>query len=233
MRPLFQLVVACLVLQVSLASGQGRQVGRFAVLEPGVFHGQDVPLDQPASWAALVCRAGSCRIRPATIRMKRVPDPLGEDDPQRPTGTSIEVSSDPQPLFLVRGLNPSARSIATAFVGENNLVAGNEQGFSLSGHRYVLRVEGHTTGDNELPKGSRLVLADGSISQELFSLPEGGNDPHITVLWVGDIDGDGRPDLYLDASWHYNISHKVLWLSSIAGAGQLVGQAAIFETTGC
>jgi hypothetical protein len=84
-----------------------------------------------------------------------------------------------------------------------------------------------------LPKGSRLVFSHGLVSQELFSLPEGGNDPYITILWIGDIDGDGKPDLYLNTSWHYNVSHKVLWLSSLAHQGQLVGVAAFFETTGC
>ncbi len=225
--------VASVVILLSLTSAQTARPAHFAVLETGVFHGQDVALKQPTSWAGVFCLAGACQIRPATVRAKRAPDPLGEDDLHRPTGTSIEVSSRRQALFLVHGLSPSARSIATVFVGEKNLAAGDDQSFSISGRHYVLHVEGHPTTDNLLPKGSRLVLSDGSAIQELFSLSEGGNDPYITILWIGDIDGDGKPDLYVNASWHYNIAHKVLWLSSLAGAGQFVGQAAIFDTTGC
>jgi hypothetical protein len=224
-------VAAFVIFTMALAEPQTKQ--RFKLLETGVFHGQDVRLAQPSSWVGVYCKENVCTARPTTVRSTRVPDPLGEDDTKKPTGTSIRVSTQEQPLFLVRGISDSPRPIATVFVGELSLQAGEKRDIAFSGTNYTLRVDGEKTAENPLPKGSRLLFATGSVTQELFSVPDGGNDPYITVLWIGDLDGDGKPDLYVNSSWHYNVSHKVLWLSSLAKPGQLVGQAAVFETVGC
>jgi len=224
-------VLVCILISV-LAFGQPA-LRRFRILETGVFHGQDVDLAQPTAWVGVYCKEDSCTAQPATVRSTRVLDPVGDDAPESPTATSIEVSTPDQPLFLVRGISASRRPLPTLFVGERSMVSGDQFDFATAGTKYALHVEGEKFEQNELPEGSRLVLLNGSARQVLFSVPKKGNDPHITVLWVGDLDGDGKPDLYLDTSWHYNVSHKVLWLSSLAKRGEMVGQAAIFETTGC
>jgi hypothetical protein len=221
------------VLVSALAFAQGRHSSRFQLLEPGTFHGQDVPLAQPAAWIGVYCKAVTCTAQPTTVRSTRVLDPLGDDEPESPTGTSIEVSTPDQPLFLVRGIRASHRPVPTFFVGARNMIAEDNFDFATSRTRYALHVDGKKLEEDELPKGSRLLLSNGSLTQELFKVPKDAIDPHIQVLWIGDLDGDGKPDLYLDASWHYNLSHKVLWLSSLAKRGEIVGQAAAFDTVGC
>jgi hypothetical protein len=224
-------VLVCLLISV-LAFGQAAS-RRFRILETGVFHGQDVDLAQPAAWVGIYCKEDTCVAQPTTLRSTRVPDPVGDDAPESPTATSIEVSTHDQPLFLVRGISASRRPLPTFFVGARSMVSGDQFDVATAGTKYALRVEGEKLEQNELPQGSRLILSNGSSRQVLFSVPKNSNDPHISVLWVGDLDGDGKPDLYLDASWHYNLAHKVLWLSSLAKRGEMVGQAAVFETTGC
>jgi hypothetical protein len=39
--------------------------------------------------------------------------------------------------------------------------------------------------------------------------------------------------LYVDVSWHYNVSETRLFLSSQAKPGQFVKEVAKFVTTGC
>jgi len=228
----FKKVVAAFLV-VALAFSQVQAQHRFTLIETGTYHGQDVRLKQPATWVGVYCKDNSCRAHATRVRSTRVPDPLGDEDPKEPTGTSIEVFTREQPLFLVRGVSGSPRLLATVFVGEWSMGAGDQRSIALSGANYTLGVEGDKLEGNPLPQGARLIFSNGPVKQELFSIPKDGNDPHITVLWVGDLDGDGKPDLYLDSSWHYNVSHKVLWLSSLAKPGQIVGQAAFFETTGC
>ncbi len=223
-------VTLLLVMQFSANSELVRQT---ALLEVGSFHGDEVPLNEPKDWLGVFCKQLVCDARHTTIKTARVHDEVVDEDTKANTGTSVSVSSQEQPLFLVRGIAPTSRSIPTVFQGEKNMVAGDLLPIGFSGANYELRVDGKKMEDEPLPKGSRLIFSNGSTMQEVFSLPEGGNDPYITVLWVGDIDGDGKPDLLVITSWHYNVSHKVLWLSSLAKPGQLVGLAAIFETTGC
>src|SRR5262249_53386993 len=114
----FKRQIAALLLTSALASGQIQNPQRFQLLEPGTFHGQDVRLKQPTDWVGVYCKNNACRTQSTTVRSTRVPDPLGEDDPKNPTGTSIEISTRERPLFLVRGISALPRSIATAFFGE-------------------------------------------------------------------------------------------------------------------
>lgn len=41
------------------------------------------------------------------------------------------------------------------------------------------------------------------------------------VRWIGDLNRDGRPDLLVDASFKYSVFRTRLYLSSLAGDGQL------------
>ena len=52
-------------------------------------------------------------------------------------------------------------------------------------------------------------------------------------MWAGDLDGDGKLDLLLNLSTHYNLDSHRLFLSSMAKKGQLVGEAAVFDAVGC
>jgi hypothetical protein len=91
------------------------------------------------------------------------------------------------------------------------------------------------------PVACRLTLAGGAVDQVLagFELawvagtpePALGDDPSPHLLWAGDLDGDCRPDPLLDLTDHYNLA--LLWLSSEAEAGDLVGLAAERRYPGC
>jgi hypothetical protein len=82
-------------------------------------------------------------------------------------------------------------------------------------------------------KGAKLILSKGEQVQVLGDLETGGDDAVWKVLWVGDLDGDRKLDLYVDLSTHYNVSDRTLFLSSFAKADNLVAKAARFRTVGC
>src|SRR5262245_15320972 len=120
---------------------------------------------------------------------------------------AIEVSTHGQPMCLVRGISNTRGSIPTFFAGEQNMAAGDHFDIAMTGTKHAWRMDCNKQEEQPLPKGSRLIITNGLLVQELFSLPDGGNDPYVSVRWVGDLDGDGKSDLYLNTSWHYNISH--------------------------
>ena len=53
------------------------------------------------------------------------------------------------------------------------------------------------------------------------------------LKFAGDLDGDGKLDLLIDTTHHYNLSEPTLFLSSQAKDGELVHNVASFRTTGC
>ena len=70
-----------------------------------------------------------------------------------------------------------------------------------------------------------------------YRSPEGidilGDDATPRLLFAGDLDRDGRLDLILDTTWHYNVSRPTLFLSTLAREGELVREAAANESVGC
>ncbi len=88
-------------------------------------------------------------------------------------------------------------------------------------------------GDQLLPNKAKLVLTFGASNQVLYSLAGCGDDAGWSLIWAGDLDGDGKLDLYVNVTQHYNVSERKLFLSSQAQKGQLVKEIAEFVTTGC
>jgi hypothetical protein len=67
----------------------------------------------------------------------------------------------------------------------------------------------------------------------LYTLDVCGNDPYWYLLWAGDLDRDGKLDLYLSVTQHYDVAERKLFLSSQARRKKLVREVASFEIGGC
>src|SRR5690606_20276645 len=95
------------------------------------------------------------------------------------------------------------------------------QRITFNGVPYSLTLNNPISG--EYPgKGSTLTLAANGKEQVLRFLPDGCNDCAWTLIWAGDLDSDGRLDLFMDLTDHYNIIDRVLFLSGDAAADKLV-----------
>lgn len=77
----------------------------------------------------------------------------------------------------------------------------------------------------ELRMGNQRQQLPGYTVEELDGGPLQNQQSYL--LWAGDLDGDGQPDLILNHGG-YGI-HVALYLSSLAGEGELVGLAGSFD----
>jgi hypothetical protein len=76
----------------------------------------------------------------------------------------------------------------------------------------------------ELPPGNRQYVI--SLNRRAANAP--------TLLWAGDLDRDGRLDLFLDVETkEAHGSTYQLWLSTFAKNGDLVGLAATLHDPAC
>jgi hypothetical protein len=55
----------------------------------------------------------------------------------------------------------------------------------------------------------------------------------MSIVWVGDLDRDGKPDVLLDESFHYDISLWSLYLSTYAEGDELVKCVARHQEGPC
>ena len=79
-----------------------------------------------------------------------------------------------------------------------------------------------------------IFVTDGSTTMSFGNATgtDDGAPDSVALLWAGDLDRDGRLDFIFEGSGN-NDCTLCVWLSSRATAGQLVGRAACWRTTGC
>ena len=77
---------------------------------------------------------------------------------------------------------------------------------------------------------AQIVLTEGGRRQVLYSADGFVDEPHYDVVWAGDLDRDDQLDLVVNLHRKYSWHPYRLSLSSKATEGQLVGDAALFET---
>ncbi len=236
---------------------QTSKPAKILLAERGSFHGYDVKARNGEKWLGLyVTKRGSALIE-STVTVRRVFDEIVDDDLRKPTGKYITVGRREPPVFLVKNAEmlkpgPAITVYRGDFTGKHELNSGIQVKLKLKEQNYQLKVVSKYPRSKEcpdcLPMDSRLLLQKGNSSQmiydlgkymkdewgEAFDVPEMVSDVSTWyLLWAGDVDGDGKLDLYLSLSWHYNVQERKLFLSSQARPGQLVREVASLTLTGC
>lgn len=208
------------------------------LLEVGEFHGEEVQAQTGEKWVGLYISGDKSMLLNYQLTIEAVND-LVVDEPDQKTGKKVSVDLPLQPIFLVDAEWLAAGPVRTVFTGnyEKSLHQMSPLTLKLDRASYELKVlsseNGEKCSDVAMPKNAKLVLTSEDSTQVLYSLEECGNDPAWFLLWAGDLDGDGKLDLYVSVNQHYNVSEKKLFLSSEVEEGRLVEEVAEFVTSGC
>ena len=142
-----------------------------------------------------------------------------------------------KPLFLLRGVNGlSNRPVLTVLATPTFIHPAESKSMQFGESTYYSVAAFGQAVDETVDvviTDYTIRLRKGRQSQIIASFKWIGSDKHPTILWVGDLDGDARLDLLMDSSTHYNLITYTLFLSSVAGNGNLVEQVASFTRGGC
>jgi hypothetical protein len=204
---------------------------KIKLLETGEgFHGNEINAKSGETWLGLFKEKNKYNLRSVKIKVRPGFDGVS-DEPGEMTGKDVIVAGKRQPLFLVKNAEMLREDeIKTIFYAQSfddavRLHNGFVAEYKLNDKKYTLRVEGGTN-------SSTLILESDNKKQILYFV-DGMGDIGWELYWVGDLDKDGKLDLYADIPVFYNFSQKRLFLSSQAEDGKLVKQVALFHTTGC
>lgn len=177
---------------------------------------------------------------PLPFKLDRMP----QEDENRPDLIAIfkpvrslanmKLSSGPITTYLYRGMGayPTPKRPGTL---EVRIDTG--KGLPLDIVPRVLPATAAPSEETRVKPGdiATLELRMGKLRQRLpgylFSPLDSTGELHQTrfLLWAGDLDGDGKPDLILNHS--EDPVHAALYLSSLAKEGELVGLAGDFDYT--
>lgn len=220
-----------------MVPGWGQQGQRFALLETGDYHGSDLKNAQPKHWLGIFYSGIHCEVRSTTVSTSPEVDEVAEDGPGVKSGVRVRTADTEAPAFLVRGLPLLPRKFEAAYAPlrdeSADLHSGDRLELTGAAAGYWLEVTGKPNKEEAIPAGAQLILHYGMQQQVLYEMPKENNDGTVELVWVGDLDGDGKPDFLVNTSWHYNVRDLFLWLSTQAKPSQLVGRVARLRTTGC
>lgn len=204
----------------------------FTILTPGFHHASEVPEGAAGAWWEL-CLEGEERssLRRTEVALVPVVDPLLDEGGAR-TGRDVRPAGCAGPLLLLRvdaqvsGTELAEGPLVGGFVDE----PGTDESWWERPQRSVeasflgrpLVVHGRREGE-----GYALELAYEGRRQRIFAAPRADAESWASwsVRWAGDLDRDGRPDLLVEASDHYNALETRLFLSSAAGKGRAAAPA--------
>ncbi len=220
MRLIASALAAALLAACGVASAQ--QTG-WVVLRAASYHAGEAPMQPGTGWLALMVVDGKWHLVPTAVTATAAPDMA--DEPLTWTGVEIKADAvDPIALLRAPGLKPG--KVDTPDMRFENkprlLQAGSSIAIAFRGREYSFDV-----------RGKALELTLGAVSQRLVDdVGSADEDSTTSLLWAGDLDGDGQLDFLLETTGR-NSESLCLYLSRPAAPGALVGGAGCLGVTGC
>lgn len=197
------------------------------IIQATDYHADEAQVMVSAPWLGLQWADDGWRLVPANLKFIPIEDPI--------TDEGIRVESDVQnALVFISDEKLTAgqvgRSLAGHFVG--GMPEKNDESSRMPGLGRELLLHLNDSEYKLMNADNKIVLVSNNVAQHLFDYFETVEN-NAEILWVGDLDRDGKLDLLLDASEHYNVGELRLYLSERAKEGALVQLVAVRRTTGC
>ena len=189
---------------------------RTYVLEPGVY--DRIVIDDGEVWLGVYPAGDHATVRACKLRVRRVPN----EDATEGKATVVESTTKGPPLFLLKGTPNVKPGNGMSLYVNPDYDAPDSLALTLGKNKYVLRQVETREADGHRVR--RLKLKLGAKEMELGNCPARDG---IYPVWAGDLDADGRLDLYVRIEHHNYHVEQLLYLSSADTTGKaLTARAA-------
>ena len=217
-----KLLISLVVSLLFLASAHA-QSGELAMT--GRFYAESVSAKSGEVWLGLYQVGADYELRNSTLAVNESRNELMETDFKE-----VQTNQPSEPLFLVRGLEELQPGKVGAIIHDGEFIyPGHMKLFRYLRDYYTLAAAGEAIERRPFEVGLskyKLMLWASGRSQTLVESAVGFDDALPRVIWAGDLDRDGKIDLFMDTARHYQITEYALFLSSAANDGEIVGQVA-------
>ncbi|MCT2562086.1 hypothetical protein [Chryseobacterium herbae] len=154
------------------------------------------------------------------------------------SGDSTKViNSKNNSLLLIGHSRLTSGEIKTVKIVKNKIWPKEKLKFHFGNEEYTLRAEGKVLSSEKVQtdegeelyqnvKDYKLYLSANNAQETLFLEEESFNYTFVELLFIGDIDKDGKPDFIFGANRDYEEERVILYLSSQAKKGKLIKKAA-------
>ncbi len=155
--------------------------------------------------------------------------------------TLSSTSNKDKPMVMIAGIASMQEGTVKSHFHQQVFVNPDKPyEFNFEGVKYKLRAEGvlaedwgqqdELTEDGRLNNGSvynnyKLYLSSEGKEQLLLAI-KSFTEKFVEIEFIGDLDGDGKPDFLFETATWYEDYHKMLFISSKADEGELVKYVA-------
>lgn len=208
------------------------------ILTTGTFHEEEVWEGvEKGLWMGLFKGGEGYYLAPTSVQATKVFDPVVDEDETEKTGWQV-TTSNPDSALLLMEAKPAmkAGNVKALPMLKEVIDPGDRWQFSYGGEDYVLYATGETGKEPLAVKNYKLYLSTVGAKQkapQLLVAQPSFDDRMIRLLFIGDMDGDNKPDLIIDTSPHYNMQKPTLYLSGAAGTDEITKPVAAHRFVGC
>jgi len=172
----------------------------------------------------------------------RVYDPVVDEDESIQTGWEISREGMVENVLFIQGIKlDENKTLINVPIPNAELLPGDSLAFKYGDENYKLFATGTIIWDDHtsiytVAEDYKLfftTIKNGQRITELLVEHENFDDAMVSIIFIGDIDGDGFPDLILDTARHYNVDNPTLYLSGDADENQLLQVVGWHRSVGC
>ncbi len=213
------------------------------VLCTGNFHSDEVWNNaDKQNWFGLFHNNEGCYLAETELKIKRVHDEGVDENANKKTGWEIKTANkDTSILLIERSASLTANKIEPVVLKQQQIMPGDTLRINYAGVDYKLFASGGKKKSNNNPDMFDVWNYKLYISATVKDTPRKSllvaqpnfDDRMITILFAGDIDGDGVLDLIIDTSRHYNVSSIIIYLSKPAENSELLKPMGGHISAGC
>lgn len=212
------------------------------ILPAGHYHAEEVTEDmKSADWYCLSKSRSGYTIHNAAITFARAHDDIVDDNPEDSTGWKVSGTHD-DAIFISKVGSLQTGTVPVINLDTNIITPGKNLYFDYEGKQYRLYASAYRYkqeyADYYSVRNYKLYLEqhdNGKITTQLIAASPYHEDANFIcpIIFAGDIDRDGLPDLIINVSNHYNAMIPALFLSGAAEEGKLLKPVAIHVSVGC
>lgn len=221
------------------------KIENLKILRTGDFHDDEVwDNADHETWFGLFKSEQGFYLKKTKVNTQRVNDPIVDSENEK-TGWEISTNNKDVCLILISHKEPltflTDRNVKNVAFSKNHIYPGDTLTFKYLGIEYKIFATGKKKKIS--PESEQFDVQDyklyikaiieGQNRTSLLVAQPNFDDNMISVLFGGDIDGDGILDLIIDTSRHYNKTSPTLYLSLPAENGEVVKLMGSHSSVGC
>lgn len=210
------------------------------LLNATTYHAEEFQKEWSSrTWMGLFKKGDTYYLQQTPIRAIRVEDAIVDDNGQK-TGWQVSTAIKDSNVVLFAGLNGIKEGpVEDIKIPKEALQPGTDRSFYFKGNTYSLQVKADAKkarSGETIYYNYQLTISytsNGKEVQQLLVSHAQVDEVMPYLLFIGDINSDGLPDLLLDTTGHYNVVTPTLYLSDKTKTEGFLQVVALHTSVGC